>query len=133
MRVCVVTFLALIAATPVLASSMPNLDVAKTCREERSANIAIGGKASGESTSQADIKKSYDQCMSSELNARKRASGTWPRIKEVDRSRCASLAGSIYPSYSELSACLDMYDPRAPGESANLDKPATPKVRQPHR
>jgi hypothetical protein len=89
------------------AGGSPVLNVEKTCR---AAQPLLGDDTQAKAA-KADAGKPYKDCMTSENDARKRASGLWSKAKASDRSSCEGLSKIVYPSYVELAACLEMYQP----------------------
>lgn len=118
------------AGAALAADRIPTLAVEKTCR---GASLDQAATGPGGKVSRDDQKSAYKSCLDSENAAKKAAAARWPRVKGESRRTCVSMASAIYPSYVELDACLQMYDPKdgtvnAPAVPASG---AAPRQRQP--
>jgi hypothetical protein len=100
---------ALAASTTAIAAAggAPVLNVEKTCR---AAEPLLGANTPGNGA-KPDATRPYRDCMASENAARTRAATLWPKAKAADRDTCFGLSKIVYPSYVELAACLEMYQP----------------------
>lgn len=113
------------------ADNVPKLDVNKTCRGSYAALQAdtSTGSTAGKKASAAEVQKTYRSCMDSENAARDSAAKRWARVKGENRRTCLSMASSIFPSYVELDACLQMYDDKDPALSGGAPAAAAPRKR----
>jgi hypothetical protein len=89
-------------ATPGVASAasngVPTVDIAITCRTSEKALIAIFG---------ASYQQTFDNCMTSENDARAQIVKNWSSYPAGGRQRCVITTGYM-PSYIEWLTCLEM-------------------------
>ncbi len=86
-----------------LASSVPTIDIAGTCREAQSAALP------------EDRKAAYESCLRDEQDARDKLKQSWSRYSAAAHFDCAE-TGGFSLSYVELLTCLEMQ----PGGSLSI-------------
>ena len=79
-------------------SSLPNIDIEKTCRESSSALIDLTG---------ADTKDAFNTCMNDEQTAREQIVKNWATYPALAKAQCVQ-PKEYLPGYVEWQACLDM-------------------------
>lgn len=84
---------ALLAPFPAYANEIPQLDVAKSCREAKDFGVT-------------DARQTFANCMLDEKEAKDQLAQKWSQFKPADRRACIPDAPA--PSYVEMLTCLEM-------------------------
>ncbi len=91
-----IMLLASISLVTNVANTVPRYDLKPTCRA--AVNLAAGTEG-----------RTIESCLAGEETARKQLEKDWLNTPDAERSQCeATMAKGGYPSYVELSVCLEM-------------------------
>jgi hypothetical protein len=89
--------LASISLVTNVANTVPRYDLRPTC--QAAVNLASGGTEG----------RTIKSCLDGEEVARKQLEKDWPKTPVAEQSQCeATMTKGGYPSYVELSVCLEM-------------------------